>query len=198
MRRTLLAAFVVTLLYPGYAAADPVVLGTGQFGIGFGTGSPTVQPGPMQFSMTIMPDFGQPGPTLFDMSLVPSDAGSTFEANGGTDADFAEFAGFLTNGHDDEMEFLFAFADGDSLTASISESGVFSMNPGVTASMIKSIRMHVDELVITTVPGSTREVSATLSFSVLNTANQVPEPATLLLVASCTVALARRRHQEIH
>ncbi len=197
MRRILHAAFVFSLMYPVCAAADPVVLGTGQFGLGFGAGSPTIQAGPMRFSMTIMPDFGQPGPTLFDMELGSADAGSTFEANAGTDADFAEFAGFLTNGHDDEMEFEFAFDDGLGITASIAESGVFSLNPGVTASMVRSIRMRVDELLITTVPGSTRDVSASLSFSVLNGSNQVPEPATLLLVGGCALALARRYCQRM-
>jgi len=192
MRRLLFACLCVGTLYPAPAMADPVVLGTGTFGIGFGAGSPDIQNGPMHFSMTIMPGFAQPGPTLFELTLTNADNGREFLSSASTDPDFTAFAGFLTNGRNDEMSIGYLFDDGLGITDSIAEDGVFTIPDGVTASMIKAIRLRFDELHIATFPGDEREVGVNATLSVEGVSNPVPEPATLVLVIGGLVAMRRR------
>ena len=127
-----------------------------------------------------------------DFSLTAADIGKTFTATESSDADFSKAAGFLTNGINNEVGVERSF-NGAGGGGGITESYALFGGSGIdfAGMSIKSIDMHIDNLLITS-PGSDPNgdgIWTDVEYGVTVTVNAVPLPSSLFIFTSGLLGL---------
>src|SRR5262245_11885791 len=141
---------------------------------------------------------------LFDtFALTPASSGSTFTVTSANDDDFAEVVRQMTNGRGNWIESMFGATPGTGGGSGfIGEWAMFNLaTPDFKGWTISAITLHVDQLGIShpaTMPNWT-DMSLRGTLSVLGTgsfdAATVPEPGTMLLLATGALGLVRARRR---
>jgi hypothetical protein len=141
---------------------------------------------------------------IFDsVALTPADAGTTITATANNEDDFAEVALQMTNGRGNWTEYMFGPLPGSGGGAGAKSEGViFNLaTPDFKGWTISAISLRIDQLMIShpaDMPNWTN-MSLRGTLSVLGTGSfdpaPVPEPGTMLLLATGALGLVRARRR---
>jgi hypothetical protein len=188
-----------TLVTPSLASADPIAIASVPIDFGVGIISPQVPISEAGFQVTIHGNVH----LFHNVRITEATIGQTLIANASTDRQFSAFASFATNGIRNITHFDFITPSGTGSTGANSEAALFRLGPPAVdfhGFTLSSVQLQVDDFPLTTINGSTfRFLHGQLSvFGEGTSATVTPEPATVMLLSTGTIAMAVRRRRTHH